>query len=127
MDSYEVIDKLNIMKGALMARGWGKTRLEHDDGRICLLGARNIAVYGSTLQEESDNGAPEGFGKDEITNVLIEALINRPELREGILDTEFNEPDSTTHVWRYNDDNSVEFNDVIDLIDEAIINQKDKL
>lgn len=125
MNANEIINKLNDMKSELLARGWNKGKLETSDGKICLLGARNIVVYGDSLQKTNDeDGESPAFDKDEISNALVAVLMNDPEIRKEMI-KESGDFYNTATVWRFNDDECTSFNDVMDLIDRAIVKQKE--
>ena len=121
MKRNEVIQKLNDMKDVLMQRGWAKSRLEDPEGKVCILGARNIAVYGSTLQDVDDVEAGGGYQVDEVSIALAEAV---PE--DFRAEFPHDSDDSINHVYRYNDHGVKDFNDLLGLIDTAIINEKEK-
>ena len=123
MEPSEVIQKLNEMKDVLMERGWSRCSLEDNKGRLCLLGARNLVVCGSSLQSEDMEDKREGYFTDEVTIALTEVM------PDEFIDSygPRNEVANAHYVYMYNDKIDTQFNDVMDLIDQAIVNQKDKL
>lgn len=105
-----------------MERGWGQVELEDDDGRVCLLGARNIAMYGESLMGEDDRG----YCRDEISAAITPVLDftslvgwAAPRLRV------YSQSESAGEVYLWNDFVPKSVNDVIALIDDAIIRQKE--
>lgn len=123
MTNEEVIQKLNEMKDILMERGWGQVELEDDDGRVCLLGARNIAMYGESLMGEDDRG----YCRDEISAAISPVLDFTsiygtwiaPRLRV------YSQSEMAGEVYLWNDFVPMSVNDVIAIIDDAIIRQKE--
>lgn len=115
----EVIEILQKMKDVLMDRGWCRGSLEDLEGRVCLYGARNVVLTGHA---------------DVFDLVLADAPYT-PDMTVGALhdaiDSEF-VPDGIRSYWRgdlteWNDNEAQDFNSVIDMIDTAILQQKDKL
>ena len=128
MDRIEIINKLNEMKDVLMERGWTKTRLEDPDGSVCLLGARNLVMYGESLYNDSMTGGKDGYCNDELTVALFNAF-DMEYIRSFYPDREIEqiEKESPNLVYLFNDSATTGFNEVIELIDAAIIIQKDKI
>lgn len=120
MTNEEVIQKLNEMKNILMERGWGKADLVDKSGKVCLLGARNIAVGRSNeiVNAWVDN---DPYTHDEVSAALVN-IIRSLDTFSGIFSMS---PSQTAPVYVWNDQIAKNFNDVLDLIDQTIIKQKE--
>lgn len=115
-----VIETLNEMKNVLMERGWCQKKLENEAGNVCLLGARNIAVYGQSLQDMNgeNDGCAIAYSPDKVSNTIVEAIhiITGEPITFG----------STGYVYAFNDLKGTTFNKVMELLDTAILNEKEK-
>lgn len=108
------IEILNKMKDALMEHGWGKSVLQNPGGRLCLLGARN-KVMGYSM--DSIN-CQESYKADHISD-RIESVLPKECRRSQTTG------DTYTRAWIYNDRYAKSFNDVLDVLDQAILKEKE--
>lgn len=90
-----------------MVKGWCKTNLEDNDGRVCLVGARNKVL---------DLSMVDGYEAD-YTSDLIESVIGGEAFRGE---------DPETLMWTFNDECD-SLNQVLDVLDEAIYVEKGRL
>lgn len=93
-------------QNALMEKGWCKYALQEDDGRVCALGALNVAITGDA-ESIVQSIQSESYG-DAYKFLLTEAE------RRGVRD-----------VADYNNTIAVSFNDIMDFFDEAILLAKE--
>lgn len=125
MNPEEKIETLNKMKDTLMERGWTQTSLENAEGRVCLLGARNIATGRSNelaSVEEMQAGlvTNDPYESDEISDILVSIIVPQYRLYTSSLAR-------TGYVYAYNDQIATSINDVLGLLDEAIIKTKEEM
>lgn len=108
----ETVEALNKMKDALMEHGWGKTILQNSNGRLCLLGARN-KVLGYSMDQ---NHCDESYRADSVSDRI-----------ESVLPVEYRRHPEEWHskMWMYNDRCVHSFNDVLDVLDQAILKEKE--
>lgn len=108
----ETVEVLNKMKDALMEYGWGRRVLQDNEGKLCLMGARN-KVLGYSMDQ---NRCEDSYKADYISD-LIESFLPANCRR---LD------DTCSRLWMYNDRVAKSFNDVINVIDQAILVEKER-
>jgi hypothetical protein len=82
-----------------------------------------MAVYGKSLRGEIVTG--RDYHRDEITDALFIVLTELPVWESIWPGTKRNLAESANFVYAYNDLNKTGFNDIIDLIDQAIIKVKE--
>lgn len=99
-----------------MESGWTRAALEDDEGRVCLVGARNIAL-GISNNVNSSDASFISYACDPVTEAIEQVLPD--DCRKW---KEFN----CTRMWVFND-RSQSVNEVLALIDDAILAEKEKL
>lgn len=110
----ETVEVLNKMKDALMEHGWTKSMLQNTEGKLCLLGARN-KVMGYSM--DSINNCEESYKADYISD-RIESVLPADCRRTQ-------EDHAYCKAWIYNDRHAKSFNDVLDVLDQAILKEKE--
>lgn len=107
----DVIEILNRMKDVLIENGWSKRELEDENGSVCLVGARNRVL---------------GIVNDSALNSLSYVADSVSDRLESVM------PDGLqrlshyqTRAWLYNDSVCKSINDVLDIIDKAILKEKE--
>lgn len=109
--NMDVIEILNRMKDVLIENGWSKRELEDENGSVCLVGARNRVL---------------GIVNDSALNSLSYVADSVSDRLESVM------PDGLqrlshyqTRAWLYNDSVCKSINDVLDIIDKAILKEKE--
>lgn len=110
----ETIDVLNKMKDVLIENGWCKTELQHPNGNVCLIGARNKVMGVLNTQLDCQSSYRVDSVSEALENVMpIDCQRKHPS-------------EDTTRAWMYNDRYAYSVNDVLAIIDDAIIAEKER-
>jgi hypothetical protein len=125
------VEVLQKMKDILTQRGWGKgTLYDPHTGKCCVIGSWALATETINPDDYGQDYYPkevdvyEEFKHAQEASILWDCAVDRAKLDERIKVWMDIDEDDPSNLWEFNDADPVKVDDVIEVIDCAILKSK---